>query len=91
MANEQRFTNYYVCPRCRTRWTDEWTCMCNDRCPKCNLEVQPCDSHDNDPEPEGDCLALANDQDCLERGFSFDDMCAACKVYDEWLLRNDGN
>lgn len=35
------FTNFYECPACGTTWTDEWSYMCDDRCPKCNVEVQP--------------------------------------------------
>jgi hypothetical protein len=25
---------------------DEWTCICNDRCPKCHLESSPVSSRD---------------------------------------------
>ncbi len=35
------YKKYYVCPRCATEWTDEWSCLCNDRCPKCALEIIP--------------------------------------------------
>jgi hypothetical protein len=31
----------YECSRCCTLWSDEWSCACNDRCPKCNTEIQP--------------------------------------------------
>jgi hypothetical protein len=33
------YLNHYV--HCRTLWDDEWECMCNDRCPVCNCEVEP--------------------------------------------------
>jgi hypothetical protein len=35
------FLNFYDCPACGTTWTDEWDCMCNDRCPTCRCEIQP--------------------------------------------------
>ena len=38
------FRNHYECPVCGTIWTDEWDCQCNDRCPKCNAEIEPYDS-----------------------------------------------
>ena len=27
-------------------WSDEWSCMCNDRCPVCNHETSPHYSED---------------------------------------------
>ena len=36
-----RFVNHYRCPRCKTTWEDVWDCACNDRCPKCNAEIEP--------------------------------------------------
>ena len=35
------FRNFYDCPRCGTTWTDEWSCMVNDRCPTCRCEIEP--------------------------------------------------
>jgi hypothetical protein len=32
-------------PRVR-KWTDEWSCTCNDRCPKCRAEIEPYDDVD---------------------------------------------
>src|SRR5438552_16494504 len=29
------FLNFYGCARCKRRWTDEWSCMCDDDCPHC--------------------------------------------------------
>ena len=29
------FLNFYRCERCRRRWTDEWSCTCDDDCPHC--------------------------------------------------------
>jgi hypothetical protein len=29
------FLNLYRCERCRRRWADEWSCMCDDTCPHC--------------------------------------------------------
>ena len=30
------FRNYYECARCGHKWPDEWSCMCDDDCPKCD-------------------------------------------------------
>jgi DNA-directed RNA polymerase subunit RPC12/RpoP len=29
------FLNFYRCYNCSRRWTDEWSCMCDDECPRC--------------------------------------------------------
>ncbi|WP_285905148.1 hypothetical protein [Pseudodesulfovibrio pelocollis] len=39
------YRNYYECS-CGHTWEDEWSCMCNDRCPECRLEIEPYDSED---------------------------------------------
>lgn len=43
-ATTTTFQNSYECSECGTKWTDEWSCMCNDRCPKCSTEIEPYDS-----------------------------------------------
>ncbi len=40
------FLKTYCCPDCGTEWEDEWSCMCNDRCPECDAEVEPVSSED---------------------------------------------
>ena len=45
------FRNFYECSECGTRWTDEWECQCNDRCPKCRCEIEPYDSVEIGPPP----------------------------------------
>jgi hypothetical protein len=35
------FRNFYECSHDETRWHDDWTCMCNDRCPTCDTETEP--------------------------------------------------
>jgi hypothetical protein len=42
----QWFENSYDCPICDTQWTDKWSCMCNDKCPNCNAEIEPFESVD---------------------------------------------
>jgi len=42
----QWFKKSYDCSRCGETWTDEWSCMCNDRCPECNVETEPTSSID---------------------------------------------
>jgi hypothetical protein len=29
------FRNHYLCERCDSTWSDEWSCMCDDDCPHC--------------------------------------------------------
>jgi len=40
------YENRYDCSECNAAWTDEWSCMCNDRCPECDCETQPTSSID---------------------------------------------
>ena len=40
------YLNYYRHNSCRASWTDEWSCACNDRCPRCRYEIEPYDSDD---------------------------------------------
>jgi hypothetical protein len=40
------FLNNYRHEDCDAEWTDEWSCMCNDRCPTCDHEIEPYDSED---------------------------------------------
>ena len=35
-----RFRNYYECSIDGTKWHNEWTCMCNNRCPTCDTETE---------------------------------------------------
>lgn len=37
----RKFRNHYRCPRDGSGWEDTWSCMCNDRCPVCNAEIEP--------------------------------------------------
>jgi predicted nucleic acid-binding Zn-ribbon protein len=30
-----KFRNHYECYRCEHKWTDRWSSMCDDDCPKC--------------------------------------------------------
>ena len=38
------FRKHHTCP-CGTDWWDEWDCLCNDRCPTCDAEIEP-DEHE---------------------------------------------
>ena len=41
------FLNFYRCARCKRRWTDEWSCMCDDECPHCGTrDMTPFKSED---------------------------------------------
>ncbi len=51
---KQQYRNYYLCTHEGTKdsgkpvteWHDDWSATCNDRCPLCNLEVEPYHSED---------------------------------------------
>ena len=45
---EASYVNYYLCPNDGTLWDDTWSCMCNDRCPKCDAEIEPYASDTDD-------------------------------------------
>src|SRR3954463_14717913 len=39
--------NFYKCDRCRRRWTDEWSCICDDTCPRCGArDMTPYESEE---------------------------------------------
>jgi hypothetical protein len=40
------FRKSYACP-CGEEWTDEWSCLCNDKCPSCNKEIEPDDDSED--------------------------------------------
>src|SRR5689334_11747926 len=41
------FLNHYECARCERRWTDEWSCMCDDECPHCGArDMTPYESEE---------------------------------------------
>jgi len=43
---ETLWLNHYKCSHCGTEWSDEWSCQCNDRCPKCGAETEPYQSEE---------------------------------------------
>lgn len=46
-----RFRNIYICPKCGTKWEDEWSCMCDDDCLECGCRhISPIESVDLDAE-----------------------------------------
>ena len=41
------FLNFYRCDRCDRLWTDEWSCACDDECPRCGRrDMTPFNSED---------------------------------------------
>ena len=42
----QWFEKHYICSECGTKWSDEWSCECNDRCPNCSCETEPTSVND---------------------------------------------
>lgn len=51
-----QYLNHYCHDDCPVEpgveWTDQWSCMCNDRCPACNREIEPHHSDELEPEAE---------------------------------------
>ncbi|MBF0391344.1 MAG: hypothetical protein HQL38_01575 [Alphaproteobacteria bacterium] len=45
------FRNHYECA-CGTKWTDEWSCKCDDECPSCKTDVSPHQSDDLSPKSD---------------------------------------
>ena len=41
---QMNFSNHYT--HCGVVWSSMWDSMCNDRCPKCGVEVEPFKSDD---------------------------------------------
>jgi hypothetical protein len=41
------YRNYYICERCDSTWTDEWSCTCDDDCRHCGARhMSPYNSDD---------------------------------------------
>jgi predicted nucleic acid-binding Zn-ribbon protein len=40
------FFNHFQCVHCGSEWADEWSCMCDDDCPRCGLNLSPYTSDD---------------------------------------------
>jgi hypothetical protein len=36
-----RRINHYHCKACAVSWQDQWSCACNDECPRCYSETEP--------------------------------------------------
>lgn len=45
MFEPEKFRNYYQCP-CGEEWDSTWSCMCNEKCPECNREIECYDSEE---------------------------------------------
>jgi hypothetical protein len=41
-----------VCPKDSTRWDAKWSCLCNDRCPRCGGVTEPYATTDNRTQAE---------------------------------------
>lgn len=40
------YINHYICSECGEEWHDQWSCMCDDRCPNCNTSISPISSEE---------------------------------------------
>jgi hypothetical protein len=46
------YRKFYKCSECGHEWEDAWDCLCNDRCPECNAEIEPHDwGEAEEPDP----------------------------------------
>lgn len=42
MLNENdQFINYYKCVECDNEWQMQYMHCCDDRCPECNVSIEP--------------------------------------------------
>jgi coenzyme F420-reducing hydrogenase gamma subunit len=55
------YRNEYLCGGCGTEWADEWSCQCNDRCPTCDLEIEPMESYEIEPDTDSKMLLAIQD------------------------------
>jgi DNA-directed RNA polymerase subunit RPC12/RpoP len=63
------FLNHYKCERCGRRWTDEWSCMCDDECPHCgarDMTPQRSDDLTTLIEPEGQQFVVLRSPETAE-------------------------
>ena len=54
------FRKHHACP-CGTSWWDEWDCLCNDRCPTCDAEIEP-DEHEAIQDAKSAKIRTLNDR-----------------------------
>jgi len=40
-TDNETYLNEYYCAHCDIHWDDVWDCMCNDKCPECDKEIEP--------------------------------------------------
>lgn len=78
------FANTYQCP-CGTRWTDQWSCMCDDDCPSCGTTCSPEISEEIDFEENefgdtacSECGAVEGTAEYGTVGDGFDGLCPNC-------------
>jgi hypothetical protein len=36
--------NTYRCDTCGEQWKDDWSCGCDDECPRCGIDISPVNS-----------------------------------------------
>ena len=71
------FLNFYKCARCKRRWTDEWSCMCDDECPDCGArDATPLDSDDLTVlvEPDGSEFVVLRSPDTAEHDPDYEEI-----------------
>lgn len=81
------FKNKYECSECDTTWTDEWSCTCDDRCPKCNIETEPSSSIDlSKPLTKEDYLGAARLLAALPESEPYEVTVEDAKAYAQAIL-----
>lgn len=72
------FLNFYKCGRCKRRWTDEWSCTCDDDCPHCGARhMSPSHSEDLTEfiERDGDEFVAIRSPDTAEHNPDYRELC----------------
>ena len=71
------FLNHYQCDRCNRRWSDEWSCTCDDDCPHCGARhMSPSNSDDLTElvEAEGDTFVVLRSPDTAEHDPDYEEI-----------------
>lgn len=73
------FINHYFCPDCDHLWQDEWSCFCDDECPKCNKVYTPYKSIDVNKDNESICFDCGCENPTVLIGAGVK-LCVKCKA-----------
>lgn len=85
------YQNSYKCP-CGEEWQDTWDCgACNDKCPKCNREIEPYESEALPKSPMRDEDYDGNDEQIDDLKELVTELAAVVKLASEFMENIEGN